>query len=168
MNRELIGDTYHEVDDRGIVSPSTQYQPKTGQPCHCKQGVQRDNCPACEGTGWRIDFAAIRAHALDGSDDAIEARIVALRTELSAYHALHDGLSDMIESGRLTIDDIPDDYNWLVESLANMTDASLPAAAPDLLAAARRGIAALAANGAPNCEAAKELRAAIARAERTA
>jgi hypothetical protein len=39
----------------------TAYQPKTGEPCGCKRGVQRDNCPACEGTGWRIDFAAIRA-----------------------------------------------------------------------------------------------------------
>jgi hypothetical protein len=37
-------------------------------------------------------------------------------------------------------------------------------AAPELLAAAERGLAALAANGAPNCEAAKELRAAIAKA----
>ncbi len=39
----------------------TVYQPKTGQSCHCKRGVQRDNCPDCEGTGQRIDFAAIRA-----------------------------------------------------------------------------------------------------------
>lgn len=37
------------------------YQPKTRQRCHCKPGVHRDNCPDCEGTGWRIDFAAIRA-----------------------------------------------------------------------------------------------------------
>lgn len=37
------------------------YQPKTGQPCSCKPGVQRDNCPDCEGTGQRIDFAKIRA-----------------------------------------------------------------------------------------------------------
>lgn len=37
------------------------YQPKTGQRCGCRPGVQRDNCPACEGTGWRVDFAAIRA-----------------------------------------------------------------------------------------------------------
>ncbi len=36
------------------------YQPKTGQPCHCKPGIQRDNCPDCEGTGQQIDFAAIR------------------------------------------------------------------------------------------------------------
>ena len=41
-----------------------EYQPKTGQKCGCKRGVQRDNCPACEGTGWRIDFAAIRARSL--------------------------------------------------------------------------------------------------------
>jgi hypothetical protein len=39
------------------------YQPKTGQRCTCKRGVQRDNCPACEGTGWRIDFQAIRDRA---------------------------------------------------------------------------------------------------------
>lgn len=44
----------------GPVS-GTIYQPKTGQPCACRPGVQRDNCPACEGTGQRIDFAAIRA-----------------------------------------------------------------------------------------------------------
>ena len=37
------------------------YQPKTGAACCCRPGVYRDNCPACEGTGWRIDFAAIRA-----------------------------------------------------------------------------------------------------------
>ena len=42
---------------------------------------------------------------------------------------------------------------------------SLIAACPALLAAARRCVAALAANGAPNCEAAKEARAAIAQAE---
>lgn len=37
------------------------YQPKTGQKCHCRPGIQRDNCPDCEGTGMRIDFAKIRA-----------------------------------------------------------------------------------------------------------
>jgi hypothetical protein len=42
--------------------------------------------------------------------------------------------------------------------------AALVEAAPALLAAARRGVAALEANGAPNCEAAKELRAAIDKA----
>lgn len=36
-------------------------QPKTGLPCSCKRGQERDNCPACEGTGWQIDFRAIRA-----------------------------------------------------------------------------------------------------------
>lgn len=39
------------------------YQPKTGARCGCRRGVQRDNCPACEGTGWLIDFAAIRRRA---------------------------------------------------------------------------------------------------------
>mgnify|MGYP003637897185 CR=1 FL=1 len=38
-------------------------------------------------------------------------------TLLQRYQALHDGLSSMIEEGRLTADDIPDDYHWLVTSL---------------------------------------------------
>ncbi len=37
------------------------YQPKTGAPCGCKRGVQRDNCPRCEGTGYAIDFREIHA-----------------------------------------------------------------------------------------------------------
>ena len=37
------------------------YQPKTGAKCSCKPGVQRDNCPNCEGTGEVIDFQAIRS-----------------------------------------------------------------------------------------------------------
>lgn len=39
------------------------YQPKTGAKCGCRRGVQRDNCPNGEGTGWVINFAAIRARA---------------------------------------------------------------------------------------------------------
>ena len=41
-----------------------EYQPKTGERCDCKQGLMRGNCPECEGTGWRIDFAKIRARPL--------------------------------------------------------------------------------------------------------
>jgi hypothetical protein len=37
---------------------------------------------------------------------------------LVLYAKLHDGLSDMVESGRLTEADIPDDYQWLFEALA--------------------------------------------------
>ncbi len=37
------------------------YQPKTGVPCSCKPGVQRDNCRHCEGTGMVINHALIRA-----------------------------------------------------------------------------------------------------------
>ncbi|MGC3873288.1 hypothetical protein ACPF7Z_08465 [Halomonas sp. GXIMD04776] len=36
---------------------------------------------------------------------------------LSLYQRLHDGLSDMVESGRLTQADIPDDYDWLVNEM---------------------------------------------------
>ena len=52
------------------------YQPKTGAACACKPGAQRDNCPACEGTGQVINFAAIHARKTskhgtpDWADDA--------------------------------------------------------------------------------------------------
>jgi hypothetical protein len=36
------------------------YQPKTGEPCHCRPGSQRDNCRDCEGTGMKVDFKKIR------------------------------------------------------------------------------------------------------------
>lgn len=36
---------------------------------------------------------------------------------LQRYTALHDGLSDMIEGGRLTLEMIPDDYDWLLLTL---------------------------------------------------
>jgi len=42
----------------------TAYTPKTGQKCHCKKGIERDNCPSCEGSGQVIDFKAI--HQLRG------------------------------------------------------------------------------------------------------
>lgn len=39
---------------------------------------------------------------------------------LRLYGHLHDGLSDMIESGRLNEVDIPDDYQWLVATLIRL------------------------------------------------
>ena len=59
----LIGSTTDNCPRCGkrALAKYKPYQPKTGQPCSCKRGVERDNCPACEGTGQRIDFAAIRA-----------------------------------------------------------------------------------------------------------
>jgi hypothetical protein len=39
---------------------------------------------------------------------------------LPAYRKLADGLSDMIEEGRLTESAIPDDYQWLVAALVEI------------------------------------------------
>lgn len=39
---------------------------------------------------------------------------------LDEYRKLHDGLSDMVEGGRLREADIPDDYQWLVSSLEKL------------------------------------------------
>ncbi len=76
----VIRGTVEEINDHGDIGvrlennnfkwlpphdlrKNIEYQPKTGTKCSCKRGVQRDNCPACEGTGFCIDFAAIRARA---------------------------------------------------------------------------------------------------------
>lgn len=48
---------------------SSPYQPKAGERCTCRPGLARDNCSACEGTGWRIDFAAIRKRHLEETHD---------------------------------------------------------------------------------------------------
>lgn len=45
---------------------------------------------------------------------------------LAEYRRLHDMLSDMIEGGRLTAVDIPDDYDALVRKLTDI--AGMPAA----------------------------------------
>lgn len=50
--------------------------------------------------------------------EQIELPAPAELARLAAYEKLHDGLSEMIEGGRLRADAIPDDYAWLVESLA--------------------------------------------------
>ncbi len=42
-----------------------EYQPKTGQQCTCRKGIDRDNCSKCECTGWVIDFVKIRAQKLE-------------------------------------------------------------------------------------------------------
>lgn len=49
------------------------YQPKTSNKCFCKKGMERDNCPSCEGTGLQIDFKAIREQTkqeIEPIDDA--------------------------------------------------------------------------------------------------
>lgn len=66
---------------------STAYQPKTGAPCTCRKGLDRDNCPACEGTGQQIDFAAIRARKFDEKTEAAIAKFdreEAIRADLPA------------------------------------------------------------------------------------
>ena len=37
------------------------YTPYTGAKCGCRKGLERDNCPNCEGSGYVIDFRAIHA-----------------------------------------------------------------------------------------------------------
>lgn len=52
----------------GALTMSNEYQPKTGERCSCRRGIERDNCPQCEGTGMRIDFRAIRRRSESHSE----------------------------------------------------------------------------------------------------
>lgn len=52
---------------------------------------------------------------------------------LQHYRKLHDGLSNMIESGRLTEAKIPDDYLWLVDSLAKIAGLDTESETPELV-----------------------------------
>lgn len=45
------------------------------------------------------------------------------KEKLQLYQRLADGLSEMVEGGRLKQADIPDDYQWLVEALAKIAGA---------------------------------------------
>lgn len=45
------GAVRESVDDEGPAA-----MPTAG-PCYCRRGIERDNCPQCEGTGTRIDWA---------------------------------------------------------------------------------------------------------------
>lgn len=38
--------------------------------CHCRQGIERDNCPNCEGTGQAIDWAAFHGQRFNVRRDA--------------------------------------------------------------------------------------------------
>ena len=42
-----------------MIDITSKKAPKTGNRCGCKKGIQRDNCPNCEGTGWVINFRLI-------------------------------------------------------------------------------------------------------------
>lgn len=39
---------------------------------------------------------------------------------LEAYRKLYDGLSDMVESRRVTREDIPEDYEWLIRAMLDV------------------------------------------------
>jgi len=73
------------------------YRPKTGQPCSCRCGIERDNCPMCEGTGQRIDFAKIRAQAPVSELARLRAENETLRAALVRLVAAPDLWLDEME-----------------------------------------------------------------------
>ena len=59
MLLDIHGISLYNVSKKERIK--TMMQPKTGAKCGCRAGIQRDNCLRCEGTGWVVDFKAIRA-----------------------------------------------------------------------------------------------------------
>lgn len=108
----------HEAEDLGdailakvntLLGNVHKYQPKTGAKCGCRQGVQRDNCPNCEGTGYVIDFQAIRnrkplvpvfvnldprGYALKINDEWMRANNVRLHSDFGGYGILAPDLTE--------------------------------------------------------------------------
>ena len=64
------------------------YQPKTGERCTCGPGIERDNCPQCEGTGERIDFKAIRERKLTTTETKHTPGIERAAEEINSHLAL--------------------------------------------------------------------------------
>ncbi len=44
--------------EASAVKVTRNYIPRTGISCGCRRGIERDNCPNCEGTGRAIDWSA--------------------------------------------------------------------------------------------------------------
>jgi hypothetical protein len=63
------------------------YTPRTGRRCACRPGLERDNCPRCEGAGWVIDFA--RIHRARRARNEVD-RLRALCDWLEAEEIEHD------------------------------------------------------------------------------
>lgn len=64
-------------------------------------------CPACGWDGITNDFKVKERVPL----------------EVGSLIKLYDGMRDMVEGGRITLGDIPDDYGWLVLTLDECTAA---------------------------------------------
>lgn len=77
--------------------------------------------PNDDGEGWDglCGNCADRQFAED--EDGANVTTMTEAQLLAGYKRLHDGLSDMIEGGRLREEHIPDDYRWLVEALAQLS-----------------------------------------------
>lgn len=84
---------------------------------------------------WKVDHTMVR-HGKDllaicqvynpeeGAQLTANACLIAAAPDLYREACLiSDGLSDMIESGRLSETYIPDDYQWVVERLLKLNDA---------------------------------------------
>src|SRR5262249_48272758 len=79
-----------------VMKRKKEYQPKTGEPCHCKPGVERSNCPDCEGTGMRIDFAAIRARPNEKRNDPVRICINVEGGVIQSIFADRNGVSAVV------------------------------------------------------------------------
>lgn len=53
-----------------------------GYRCGCKPGIERDNCPTCDGTGRALDFRAMREQSAElPRDDFADAYCAGVRDE---------------------------------------------------------------------------------------
>lgn len=103
------GDTYHdEVSADNQEEAETKAREQLAEAWHMQSELKQARE---EG-----DESAFDAE-LDGFAVDPDERSTMTLNAAQLYRQLADGLSDMIEGGRLTVGDIPDDYQWLVNLL---------------------------------------------------
>ena len=69
------------IKEASLETEAVGYQPKTGEPCSCKPGIARDNCPSCEGTGQKVDFKKIREQNIIPTDKKADEAIQPIKRE---------------------------------------------------------------------------------------
>ncbi len=69
------------IKEASLETEAVGYQPKTGEPCSCRPGMERDNCPSCEGTGQKVDFKKIREQNIIPAEKKADESVQSIKRE---------------------------------------------------------------------------------------
>jgi hypothetical protein len=87
----------------------------------CKQAIDEDNPEASNDE--EHDCLVELIEYVELAKDLTKDEPVSWRKACRLYRKLHDGLSDMVESGRLEESDIPEDWQWFLDTMIKIAAA---------------------------------------------